>query len=191
MTGRIGKTENPFYIKTLEEERVCTLLHALDLTALSTPTKRRTKKQFVSSAYKRRLMCTENRDLAYYRLECPANKMDLSRYDRFGYWGNIPAIQMQETMFLFGKPLHEYLNKSALERYTDINMIHLRQSFNDQYFDKLLKKHAEQQKKKQYPTRPPESDVFFFAWIMSVLQLMADEMLWTIDSLISEVDNLV
>ena len=99
MTGRIGKTENPFYIKTLEEERICALLHALDLPALSTPTKRHTKKQFVSYAYKQRLMRTEKRDLAYYRLEYPANKMDLSRYDRFGYWVTFPLSRCRKPCF--------------------------------------------------------------------------------------------
>ena len=165
-------------------------MYGLKFSASKISVNRDSQKRFLTFAlaeFEKRL---GKQAMRFYHLEEGGETIDHKKSE-FAYWGNIPAIQMQDVTFLFGKPIHDYLRTAIMEKFSGSEHNHVREVFRAQAFERINKEWLDRSGStvRDTPKKPLDFDDHYYQWIMGIFQPMADTILYHIyDHMVDALD---
>jgi len=178
-TGLLGVAKNPIDLHYREEESLVRFLYSLNFKELRIGRTHVSQSKFVNFArteFENRLGTKQR---CYYQLEYDANTDDPYK-NELTYWGNIPALQMQEATFLFGKPLHDYMRAAIVKRFEGSDLDNVRDVFRTSTYERLNNEwmNSDCSWGPATPKSPLDFDEYYYQWIMGVFQPMANNILY-------------
>jgi len=198
----IGTKKNPIDFDYKQEEALCARLHRLELGKMKIPTRVESTQHLSYAIPDGTRRYTAFFNFFYHTLNKQSNDGKLTLYNltyenvygeeacrlkiyekqrAFLYWANIPAIQMQQTSFLFGKPLHEYLRPALMKRYMPVEEITQElKKYSFQPREGIWRYPSQKSELRQIAETPQNVEQHYFEWLIFVLTPLVETMLFQI-----------